>query len=240
MKYLLIAVMSSIVASETIASECKDFTDAVDGVCPCPDIMNKWDGKCLCNYWVQDDGITCLSSFTPPNRDDLKQAVDECLRNNATGSECPVWAGPMSEWDTSKVTDMNYLFQDAHSFNQDIGGWDTSKVKDMQNMFQGASSFNQDIGGWDTSKVKDMQNMFQGASSFNQDIIGWDTSSAEHMSSLDIYGINPDTCMQWIGAPSRQSHFIALTGSMFCKNNLDLQPVSSVKPSTVIYSSSEM
>ena len=258
MKYLLIAVMSSIVASETIASECIDGAAVVNGDCPCPDIMETYDNTiCWCRYGTQGGSNTCLSSFTPQNRDQLKEAVDACLSNNVTGSECPVWAGPMSEWDTSKVTDMHYLFRDAHRFNQDIGGWDTSKVTSMFGMFQnassfnqdiggwdtsnvtacdlilsshicrhggmhsmfhGASSFNQDIGGWDTSKVTSIQNMFQGASSFNQDISGWNTSSMKAISTRDLYGnpIMPGSvknildlkCMQWIGAPSRQTNFI--------------------------------
>jgi len=67
-------------------------------------------------------------------------------------------------WDTSKVGDMNHMFDTATSFNQDISGWDTNKVGDMSYMFRDATSFNQDISGWDTNSVTDMSKMFYGTS----------------------------------------------------------------------------
>ena len=45
-------------------------------------------------------------------------------------------------------------------FNQDIGNWNTSNVTNMNQMFQEAMLFNQDIGGWNTSNVTDMSFMF--------------------------------------------------------------------------------
>jgi len=63
------------------------------------------------------------------------------------------------------------------SFNQAISAWDTSQVTDMQYMFIRATSFNQDISSWSTSKVTDMNNMFKGAAAFYQDITGWTTTS---------------------------------------------------------------
>ena len=52
--------------------------------------------------------------------------------------------GHIKDWDTRQVTDMNNMFDEASSFNQDISQWDVSNVTDMRNMFRGPS-FNQDI-----------------------------------------------------------------------------------------------
>ena len=45
------------------------------------------------------------------------------------------------------------MFSHTRKFNQDIDAWDTSKVNDMERMFEDATLFNQDIDGWDTSNV---------------------------------------------------------------------------------------
>ncbi|GHP03249.1 hypothetical protein PPROV_000200400 [Pycnococcus provasolii] len=95
--------------------------------------------------------------------------------------------GEISEWDTSKVTSMNRMFDRATSFNQDISKWNTSQVTDMSYMFSQATSFNQDISGWDTSKVTDMSSMFDGAKAFNKDISGWKTSKVTDMGGMFSY-----------------------------------------------------
>jgi len=96
-------------------------------------------------------------------------------------------------FDTSKVTDMSYLFDVGYydllaNFNEDISCWDTSGVTSMKSMFyegnRGISSFNGDISSWDTSSVIDMSSMFDGASKFNSDISDWDTSSVIDMSDM--------------------------------------------------------
>ena len=73
--------------------------------------------------------------------------------------------------DTSKITDMNYLFIES-SFKGDISEWDVSNVESMYSMFAG-SEFNSDISKWNVSKVTDMRYMFQGCP-FNHDISMWD------------------------------------------------------------------
>ena len=42
---------------------------------------------------------------------------------------------PLSNWNTSKVTDMSYMFTGSTVFNQDISSWDVGLVTAMNNMF---------------------------------------------------------------------------------------------------------
>ena len=53
-----------------------------------------------------------------------------------------------SGWDTSKVTNMSYMFTSADGFNQDIGNWNVSSVTDFDSMFKSNDNFNQDLSGW--------------------------------------------------------------------------------------------
>ena len=91
-------------------------------------------------------------------------------------------------WDVSNVTNMSMMFNFNTSFNQDIGNWDVSSVSDMSGMFN-VSIFDKDISNWDVSNVTDMSNMFgelnsNVGSSFNQDISSWDVSSVLDMSGM--------------------------------------------------------
>ena len=79
----------------------------------------------------------------------------------------------------TRLTNLNNLFLNNASFNDDIGNWDTSNVTAMGAMFKGASDFNQDISKWDVSNVTNMVGIFRGTTDFNngsQDLNDWDTS----------------------------------------------------------------
>jgi surface protein len=86
--------------------------------------------------------------------------------------------GHIKDWDVSGVNMMFQLFDayqnaSAANFNDDISNWDTSNVTNMQYMFRGCIAFNQNIGNWNTEKVTDMRDMFNWAKVFNQPIRGW-------------------------------------------------------------------
>ena len=92
-----------------------------------------------------------------------------------------IFDGDISNWDVSNVENMNYMFYNSQ-FNQDISSWDVSNVKYMYGMFS-KSKFNQDISKWDVSKVKSMSWMFHN-SLFNGDISSWDVSNVKYMENI--------------------------------------------------------
>merc|ERR1711862_275565 len=81
----------------------------------------------------------------------------------------------IGEWDVSRVTNMNSLFKQFASFDQNLSSWNVAKVTDMGKMFYEASWFNQNLGSWNVAKVTDMDKMFYQASEFDQKLC-WDLS----------------------------------------------------------------
>ena len=86
----------------------------------------------------------------------IRTAVDAWLAN-PTAAEATY--GHISTWETGGVTDMEELFEDASSFNEDIGEWDISGVTTMEDMFRGASAFDQDLG-WCVDDDVDLDDAF--------------------------------------------------------------------------------
>ena len=92
-----------------------------------------------------------------------------------------------SQWDTSKVTNMNFMFTNCTNFNGDISTWDVSGVNSFLRAFLNCSSFNQPLNDWDVSGVNSINSfaaMFSNCTSFNQDLDKWDTSNALNMSNM--------------------------------------------------------
>ncbi|MDY6280869.1 MAG: BspA family leucine-rich repeat surface protein, partial [Roseburia faecis] len=90
----------------------------------------------------------------------------------------------LSNFDTSKVTDMSHMFYYCSNLTSlDVSHFDTSKVTDMNFMFGGGYHAGcnflttLDVSGWDTGNVTDMGNMFNGCSILKSlDVSHFDTS----------------------------------------------------------------
>ena len=90
----------------------------------------------------------------------------------------------IEKWSTSNVTDMDFLFGNCENFNQDISNWDVGKVTNMFCMFKDCECFNQAISKWNVSNVTDMSSMFSGCKNFNQPLNDWNVGNVEDMSCM--------------------------------------------------------
>ena len=105
----------------------------------------------------------------PKNNEEFKKMVRNYISvyNKQVGP-----TGNLNFIDTSDITDMSGLFEDQDRFWGDISEWDTSKVTNMHNMFN-CCSFNGDISKWDVSNVRDMGYMFDGCHSLSKNKPSW-------------------------------------------------------------------
>ena len=93
----------------------------------------------------------------------------------------------LSNFDTSKVTDMGYMFDGMTNLTSlNLSIFDTSKVTDMRYMFYGMRSLTTiDLSNFDTSKVTNMNNMFSIMSSLTSlNLSNFDTFKVTDMNSM--------------------------------------------------------
>ncbi|EOB3456322.1 BspA family leucine-rich repeat surface protein, partial [Enterococcus hirae] len=93
----------------------------------------------------------------------------------------------LSQLDTSKVTDMSYMFYGMNSVTSlDVSSFDTSKATNMGYMFRNISSVTSlDVSSFDTSNVTSMPYMFSGMGSITSlDLSVFDTSNVTTMQDM--------------------------------------------------------
>jgi surface protein len=129
------------------------------------------------------DLVVLINKFLPKilTDENFHQASDLWFENK---EECKFRFGHISDWNTSRVTNMEYAFADRRDFNEDISRWDVGNVTNMSYMFSGASQFNCDISRWDVGRVTNMRNMFDGASQFNAEIGQWNVRNVTNINGM--------------------------------------------------------
>ena len=128
----------------------------------------------------------------------------------------------MPDWDVSKVTDMERLFEGYSNFNKRIhhrmghfsrselvskGRLGMSHLTDMSYMFQSANAFTQDLSDWDTSSLTRLYEIFY-SSHANPKISNWDVSKVTNMDRVfdHAYSFNQDISSWDVSSVTRMNH----------------------------------
>ena len=93
----------------------------------------------------------------------------------------------LSNFDTSRVTDMNYMFWNMHSLTSlNLSNFNTSKVTNMSSMFYNMRNLTSlDLSNFDTSKVTNMKAMFHNSWSLTSlNLSNFNTSKVTKMESM--------------------------------------------------------
>lgn len=106
---------------------------------------------------------------------------------NTKSRNCPLAWCDVSNLDTSKFTDMSYMFFYCTSIsNIDVSRWNVGNVTSMQGMFYGCASLKSlNIEGWNTSSVSNMNNLFNGCNSLTSlNVNNWNISNVAEISGM--------------------------------------------------------
>ena len=121
----------------------------------------------------------------------------------------------ISAWNTSSVTQMQFMFQDATAFNQPLNTWNVGNVTNMGYMFYGATAFNQPLNNWDLSAATNLEYMFADATAFNQNLISWCAVNinAPPIGFANNSGIQPNNYPQWGGCDTSPPTIVNVKGN---------------------------
>ena len=108
----------------------------------------------------------------------------------------------LSNWDTSKITNISYLFYNTQitcntQGEFDLSDWDTSNVETMARTFGNTNFVKPGISTWNVSNVTNMFGTFQ-ESLVSDDLSEWDVRKVVNMSHIfSGWGRARDTARSW-------------------------------------------
>ena len=121
-----------------------------------------------------------VSKFNTSNVTDMSHMFDSCYKLTSLD---------VSKFNTSNVTNMQGMFRGFEmslTSVGNLGGWDTSKVTDMSYMFDGCCKLTSlNVANFNTSNVTDMKYMFAKCESLaSLNVTNFDTAKVTNMSSM--------------------------------------------------------
>ena len=120
-------------------------------------------------------------NYFPNTKDGLKNLVKQLIKERGNEAD-------LNDIDTSKITDMSYLFncKGLTNFDGNISKWDVSNVTNMYLMFAVSkySGKNGDISNWDVRNVENFDLMFTWAEYFDCNLNNWKVNKNASMESM--------------------------------------------------------
>jgi surface protein len=99
----------------------------------------------------------------------------KCMFKNCKNFNCK----NISDWDVSKVRNMDFMFNGCLKFNQNLFKWKVDNVTSMKSMFHECLVFDGNVSSWNVSQVTNMKFMYQKCFKFHQDLSGWDVRKVD-------------------------------------------------------------
>jgi surface protein len=174
--------------------------------------IGDWDvGKCTnFNYCFGTDSVT--GSKNPFDQDisawnigqnlSVGQTVDlnnmfncSVFNNGANSAVNPITGrAGLDGWDTSRVTNMEGLFNGNAVFNRPLTNWNTAAVTSFSLMFGSCSSLKQSFGSWNVTAGANFINMFSGAdinetgttTNYDNTLLGWAAQNVQNSKSINF------------------------------------------------------
>jgi surface protein len=157
--------------------------------------INSWDVSKVTNFTrMFSGGDTSTATADGINPNDATIYFNNGGANdqsNGIPGSAPLWSAyPPGTGTGTAAINMSFMFSGAIFFNQDLNSWNTSYVTNMAQMFENAQGFNNgdqkytsnNAGShnftWSTSRVTSFMAMFYNTYAFNQNLNSWDVSSA--------------------------------------------------------------
>jgi len=126
-------------------------------------------------YWLTRDVTSMQRAFDLERL--MASAPNGCGLNE---SSALTFNAQLKYWDTSHVTNFDYMFNKAANFEGDgLQFWETGDAETMRGMFAETIKFDAKISFWDLRNVIDTSLMFYKTIKFNQPLASWNVETVE-------------------------------------------------------------
>ena len=152
---------------------CRDISKAFMQ-CTLMKANEDWSKWSVGNYRNLQDTFRSVPNF---NGDLSSWDTTNCTSLEGLFHNCPSFNNSsIVNWNTSNCMYMTNMFRQsssgARAFNQDISNWDVSKVRNMDHMFYNSLNFNQPVNKWNVQSNEEVYRMFYNTK-INYDFSKW-------------------------------------------------------------------